>query len=266
MSAFEKIALECRDDGVRVLTLNDPEKRNAIGPQMREELIEAAAQLAADDDARALVVTGAGTAFCAGADLAAIFDVEGATPSQMRERQLSYYESFLALRDLRFPTIAAVQGPAVGAGLNLALVCDITIAAPEARFGVTFAKLGLHPGGGCTYFLTRAVGPGRALKILLQGETLDGARAYELGLADELADDPLAAALKTAERTARLQPSLARHMKQAVRIAAVDSFDATVGYESWAQAASAFDPGVQDGIRAAGRSTTRPSAPRGATR
>jgi enoyl-CoA hydratase len=257
MNDFTRLRLERRDDGVRILTLDDPDKRNAIGPELRAELVVAGRELASDADARALVVTGAGSAFCAGADLGQLFDVEGATPSQMRARQLSYYESFLALRALPFPTVAAVQGPAVGAGLNLALVCDIVVAGPAAKFGVTFAKLGLHPGGGCTYFVTQRLGTGRALRTILLGRTLGGEEAYDLGLADDYADDPLAAAVTTAERIAALEPSLARDMKQAVAIAATGDFAATVGFEAHAQAASAFNPGVIDGIRAAGRTTRR---------
>jgi enoyl-CoA hydratase len=256
-TTFTRLTLERRDDGVRILTLNDPDKRNAIGPELREELVAAGRALAADAEARCLVVTGAGSAFCAGADLGQLFDVEGATPSAMRARQLSYYESFLALRALPYPTVAAVHGPAVGAGLNLALVCDIVVAGPGARFGVTFAKLGLHPGGGCTYYVTQRLGAGRALRTILLGRTLGGEEACTLGLADELADDPLATAIATAERIAALEPSLARDMKQAVAIAATGDFDATVGFEAHAQAASAFNPGVIEGIRAAGRTTRR---------
>lgn len=254
---FTRLELERRPDGVRVLMLDDPDKRNAIGPELRDELVVAGRQLLDDDQARVLVVAGRGSAFCAGADLGAIFDAGDATPSQMRARQLSYYESFLTLRDLAIPTIAAVQGPAVGAGLNLALVCDIVIAGPRARFGVTFAKLGLHPGGGCTWFLTHRIGPGRALRAMLLGEVIDGARAAELGLADELADDPLARALDLAAQIATLEPSLARDMKRAVAIASTESFEALLGFESYAQAATAFNPGVIEGIRAAGRTTRR---------
>jgi enoyl-CoA hydratase len=256
-AAFTRLKLERRSNGVRVLTLDDPDKRNAIGPELRDELVVAARGLLDDDQARVLVVAGRGSAFCAGADLGAVFDAEHATPSQMRARQLSYYESFLTLRELDIPTIAAVQGPAVGAGLNLALVCDIVIAGPRARFGVTFAKLGLHPGGGCTAFLVRRMGPGRALRTMLLGEVIDGPRAVELGLADELADDPLAEALLLAEQTAALEPSVARDMKRAVSIASTESFEALLGFESYAQAATAFNPGVIDGIRAAGRTTRR---------
>jgi enoyl-CoA hydratase len=188
--------------------------------------------------------------------LAAIFDAEW-TPSSQRMQQLDYYASFLKLRDLPFPTIAAVQGPAIGAGLNLALVCDVVIAGPAARFGATFAKLGLHPGGGCTSLLTNRMGAGRALRTLLLGRVLDGQEAYETGVADVLASDPLEAAIDTADQIAALNPSLARDMKQTVRLASHGSFEAALGFESYAQAASAFEPGVREGIRTAGRSTHR---------
>ncbi|WP_225928987.1 enoyl-CoA hydratase-related protein [Rhodococcus opacus] len=255
MRELDKIRIERHDDGVRILVLDDPEKRNAIGPAMRLELLEAADQLSADTDTRCLVVTGSGSSFCAGADLMAIFGVDGATPSRMRDRQLSYYESFLWLRELPYPTVSAVNGHAIGAGLNLALACDITIAGPNSRFGATFAKLGLHPGGGCTSFLTQKLGRGRALRTVLLGRTLDGTQAHVEGLADVYSDDPLAEALTLAHSVAALQPSLARDMKQAVNLAAENSFDVTVGFEAWAQAASAYNPGVQETIRAAGRST-----------
>ncbi|MBS1887881.1 MAG: enoyl-CoA hydratase/isomerase family protein [Actinobacteria bacterium] len=251
------LRLERRADGVRNLILDDPDKRNAIGPVMREELLAAVSDLRADAEARVLVVSGAGKAFCAGADLGAIFDSGGRTPAEMRDRQLAYYESFLGIGDLPFPTVAAVDGAAIGAGLNLALVCDITLAGPHAKFGVTFAKLGLHPGGGCTYFLTRAVGPGRALRAMLLGSVIGGEEAARIGLADDYSEDPLAAAEELATAVAQLEPSLARDMKKAVAIAAADSLEAAVGFESWAQTASAFYPGVVEGIRAAGRSTAR---------
>lgn len=253
---FQKIRLERRDDGVRVLELNDPDKRNAIGPDMREELRVAAHRLADDPQARVLVVTGTGTSFCAGADLIALFDVADATPAQIRERQLSYYDSFLWLRELPYPTIAAVQGHAIGAGLNLALACDIVIAGPAAKFGATFARIGLHPGGGCTWFLTERLGAGRALHTLLLGATVGGEQAVASGLADVFAPDARTEAMTVATSVAALEPSLARDIKRAVAIAATTgSFEATLGFESWAQAASSYNPGVREGIRAAGRST-----------
>ena len=255
---YQKIRIERHADGVRVLVLDDPAKRNAIGPEMRVELNDAAQQLADDADARCLVVTGSGSSFCAGADLVALFDIDGASLSDIRARQLSYYESFLWLRELPYPTIAAVNGHAIGAGLNFALACDIAVAGPNSKFGASFAKLGLHPGGGCTSFLTKRIGPGRALRTLLLGLTLDGPEAYAQGLADAYAEDPSAEAMSFAASVAALEPSLAQDIKRSVSVAASSPFDVSVNVESWAQAASSFNPGVREGIRAAGR-TTRPS-------
>ncbi|MFY1650213.1 enoyl-CoA hydratase [Solwaraspora sp. WMMB762] len=242
---METLSLRTADHpGVRVLTLDDPDRRNAIGTVMKRELAETVSTVAADRDARVLVVTGAGTAFCSGAHLDEIFGGPVRPVSQTRRDLEDIYRSFLAVRDLDLVTIAAVQGPAVGAGLNLAMCCDQRIAGSRARFGATFTRIGLHPGGGCTYFLVDALGPQRAMQILLDGAMLDAAQAHELGLVLDVVDDPLAAALAAAHRYADLDPHLVRHVKQSVRIAASSGLDASVQYEAWAQAASASDPAV----------------------
>ncbi len=250
-----KARLERWQNGVRFLVLDDPEKRNAIGPVMRKDLLAIADELRDDAGARCLVVTGEGSAFCAGADLVALFDHEGASTDQMRQRQLGYYESFLWIRDLPFPTVAAVDGHAIGAGLNLALACDIVIAGEGARFGLTFSRLGLHPGGGCTWFVTERLGRGRALRELLLGSVLRPDEAFRMGLADDRVDDARAAATELADHVATLHPALVRDMKRAVGVAAGADFATTVEVESWAQASSAQHPGVLAGIREAGRST-----------
>ena len=177
-----KVRLEARDAGVRLLTLTDPERRNAMGDEMGAQLRTAAGEVAADPDARALVVTGAGSAFCAGADLPAMFGDADRPVTDTHAYLQGYYQAFLALRELAIPTIAAVHGPAVGAGLNLAMACGVRIAGRDAAFGATFARIGLHPGGGCTHFLVEAIGPSRALRTLLLGDTLDAERAVAWGL------------------------------------------------------------------------------------
>jgi enoyl-CoA hydratase len=244
----DKLRVESREDGVRVLTLNDPEKRNAIGAELRAALLEAVRGVAGDAGARALVVTGEGSAFCAGADLPAVFGDVEAPVGELRERLHSYYQSFLGILGLTIPTIAAVQGPAIGAGLNLALVCDLCIVGPGARLGATFSRIGLHPGGGCTYFLTRAVGRQRALSILLEGQTLDAETACAHGLALELTDDPLARALEIAHELAGRDRDTLRDIKRAVALAESDGFAATLEYETWAQAASAKKPAIQETV------------------
>jgi enoyl-CoA hydratase len=235
-------------DGVRVLTLNEPDKRNAMSPRLLTELGAAADAVAAEDDARVLVVTGAGPAFSAGADLPALFGDTERDVREIRAGLKAVYASFLRLRSLAIPTIAAVNGAAVGAGVNMAMACDVRIAGPNARFGVTFTKLGLHPGGGSTYFVTQALGRQRALALLLDGGTLDADEALRLGLVLEVVDDPLERALQTAARWAAVDASLVRDIKRAVGIAEHGGFEETLEFESWAQAASTRNPLLAEAI------------------
>lgn len=231
-----KVAVEVID-GVHVVTLDDHARRNALdvsGAAVFAELIRSLA-----DTADAVIVTGRGSAFCAGADLADLFG-DGTRPVPEAEARLrSYYRSFLEVGALRCPTIAAVNGPAVGAGLNLALSCDLRLAAPTARFGATFSRIGVHPGGGCSYLLAEAIGRQRALRILLEGRTLDADEALAAGLVAEVVEDPVAEAIVLAKRLAGRQPWLAASIKRSMQIAAADGFDAALSYETWAQAASA---------------------------
>jgi enoyl-CoA hydratase len=244
-----KIRVEDDGTGVHLLTLTDPERRNALGDEMGAAILSVLTRLRADSSVRVLVVTGEGTTFCAGADLPQLFGDPALAVSERHERLQGYYRAFLAMRDLPFPTIAAVNGAAVGAGLNLALACDLRIAGPHASFGATFARIGLHPGGGCTWFLVRALGASRALRTLLLGEVLDSGAAVRLGLADGPEDDPVAAALELARRIAETEPRLARHIKRAVRLAVeTDDLGAVLEYESWAQAASAASPQLQEWV------------------
>lgn len=234
-----KVRVSDAGDGVRVLTLDDPERRNAMGSEMGDGVRAAVAGMRTDGT-RALVVTGAGGAFCAGADLPELFGDPDRPVARTHEALQAYYRAFLDVADLPFPTVAAVHGPAVGAGLNLALACDLRIAGPEATFGATFARIGLHPGGGCTWFLVRVLGTSRALRTLLLGATLDAEQAIAWGLADGPEEDPLATALDLAAQFARLDPALARSIKRSVRLAVeTDDRDAVLELESWAQAASA---------------------------
>lgn len=241
-----KTLYESRQDGVRILSLNDPDRRNAIGPDLQSELADRISEVKTDPEARALVLAGEGTAFCAGADLPAVFTQSERSVNEIRQDLREYYQCFLPILDLQIPTIAAVQGPAIGAGLNLALCCDLRIAGPNALFGATFSRIGLHPGGGCTYFLTRCMGAQRALRVLLQGDTLDACTAVANGLADEQVEGPLEEALAMASRFAELDPQLCRDIKRTVRISSEHGFMPSLEFEAWAQASSATRTGVQD--------------------
>ena len=246
---MSKVSVTTPADGVRLITLTDPERRNAMGAEMGAELIAAAETLAADAEARAVVVTGEGKAFCAGADLPALFGHPDRPVAQTHDELQRYYRAFFSILELPMPTIAAVNGAAVGAGLNLAMACDVRIAGPYASFGATFAKIGLHPGGGCTWFLVRALGRSRALQTMLLADPLDAQRAVDWGLAEGIEDDPVAAAVAMATRFAEVDPRLARDIKRGVDLAvSTDDLQAVLEYESWAQAASAASPQLQEWV------------------
>jgi enoyl-CoA hydratase len=236
------VVLETVAEGVVVLTLNEPDKRNAMSPGLQAALSDAVDTVRADGAARVLVVAGNGSAFSAGADLPAVFGDLDRPVGEIRGSLRAIYESFLKVRRLEIPTIAAVQGPAVGAGVNLAMSCDVRLAGPGASFAVTFTKLGLHPGGGCTHYVTQALGPQRALALLLDGGSLSASEALAAGIVLEVVEDPLGAAVELAGRWAKLDADLARDIKRAVGIAQHGDFDQTLEFESWAQAASAKKP------------------------
>ena len=226
------------DGGVRTITLNAPERLNALDRPLLDELRDAVRQVAGDAEARALVVTGAGRGFCAGADLDGLFGDRTRPTGVLRQVLLDVYASFLPLRELAIPTISAVHGPAVGAGLNIALACDVIVAGPEAKFGPTFTSIGLHPGGGCTWMLTQRIGAGNAAAVLYAGDLVDAATALRLGLAQELVDDPKARAGELAALYASRNPRLMADVKESVRVASTSDLATTLDVESWAQASS----------------------------
>jgi enoyl-CoA hydratase len=201
-------------DRVRVFTLDDPERRNALTAAMVEEIVAAVEAAEADDETGAIVVTGAPPAFCSGADtsnLRALGDDEGGDSGSVR----SLYDGFLAVRECTLPTVAAVNGPAVGAGFNLALCCDVRVAGESARFDSRFTTIGIHPGGGHTWMLDRAVGPQAAAAMVLFGERIEGRRAAEVGLAWRCVPDAelLDAAVELATRAASGPRDLLRAVK-----------------------------------------------------
>jgi enoyl-CoA hydratase len=202
---------------VAVLTLDDPERRNALTQVLVDALTRAVAELEADEDVGALVVTGAAPAFCSGADVNALMRLgaDGENAHDVRE----IYAGFLRVLECPLPTIAAVNGPAVGAGFNLALACDVRIAGTSARFDARFLRIGIHPGGGHTWLLDRAVGPQAAAAMNLFGERLDGARAAATGLAWECVPDAdlLDRSIELATRAADAPRELTTRVKATLR-------------------------------------------------
>jgi enoyl-CoA hydratase len=230
-------------DGVALLTLDEPDRRNALTLGMVGEITEAFDRFEAEgSEVGAVIVTGAGSAFCAGADLSHL----GASGSDDGGRGIrSIYEGFLRVARSSLPTIAAVNGAAVGAGMNLALACDVRVAARRARFDTRFLQLGLHPGGGHTWMLHRAVGPEAAAAMVLFGEVVGAEDAERHGLVWKTVDDDqlLTAARVLAHRAAAAPTSLVSRVKSTLRaVPDLDDHDAAVDLELEAQAWSLQQP------------------------
>ena len=170
------VLTDITDDGVATLTLNNPDERNTLTRPMVEEIVAAMERFEADESVGAVVVTGAPPAFCAGANLGNLAEATG-------ESLGTIYEGFLRIARSPLPTLAAVNGAAVGAGMNLALGCDVRIVADEAKLDTRFLQLGIHPGGGHTWMLRRIAGPQAAMATVVFGEVLDGRDAERIGLA-----------------------------------------------------------------------------------
>lgn len=231
-----------KDGPVRHIVLAAPKRRNALTAPMLDQLAEAVSRVAADDAARALVIRAEGKAFCAGADVNSLFGDLKRPTAQIRDDLKNIYASFLGVADLTVPTIAAVQGVAVGAGVNLALACDIVVAGKNARFAITFADIGLHPGGGASWFLTRRMGADRALAAIITAENIDAEAGLRHGLVTRLADDPARVATEIAHQAASRDPGLIRDAKRAVQIAETSELPEVLEFESWAQAATVGRP------------------------
>jgi enoyl-CoA hydratase len=233
-------------DGVGVLTLEDARRRNAISLELAGELAATLASLEKNPELRALVVTGAPPAFSAGADLD---DLERADRESLRR----IYRGFLAVAEFPYPTIAAVNGPAVGAGLNLALACDLRLAARSAVFDSRFPQLALHPGGGHTWMLRRLLGPQGAAALALFGEALDGEAAAARGLAWRWVEDGelLEEARRMASRLAGLPAAFVRRLCGTLReMGAVHGHGEAVERELEAQLWSLGEPAFAERLTA----------------
>ncbi|MGI9002897.1 MAG: enoyl-CoA hydratase [Pseudonocardia sp.] len=200
-------------DRVAVLTVSNPQRRNAMNIELSTKLVDAIAGCVADDDVSAIVITGADPAFCAGGDLGELATADLATLHAV-------YAGFLAVAACPLPTIAAVNGAAVGAGLNLALACDLRLAGPRARFEARFLPLGLHPGGGYTWMVQRVLGSQGAAALTLFGDVVDATEAARIGLVHRVVEDVVAAAVELAGRAAAAPRDLVRTTKATLRMTA----------------------------------------------
>lgn len=183
----ERYILTGRRGAAATLTLNRPEKLNAVVGDMREEIMAALEKFAADESVRVVIVTGAGRGFCAGGDVGYLGELVDKKNVEGLKGLLYMGKSLVTLiRKMPKPVIAAVNGPAAGAGLNLAVACDIRIASENASFGASFSKIGLHPDWGGSWFLPRLVGPARACEMVFTGEMIGAMEALRIGLVNKV--------------------------------------------------------------------------------
>src|SRR5438128_2522408 len=220
---YETILVE-RRERVAIITINRPEKRNALNIQTRAEGAAALDELAADDSVRVVIFTGAGDkAFIAGADIA-----EFAERTALTQREVMLQRGlFNAVDSFPKPIIAMVNGYCLGGGCEVALACDIRIASESASFGQPEINLGIIPGGGGTQRLTRLVGEGKAMEMILSGEIINAQEAYRLGLVNQVvpADQLLTKTMEIANRIAEKSPIAVRFAKEAVKLASRSNLD-----------------------------------------
>ena len=241
-----------RPGGVVLVTLDQPERRNAMTEAMTAEWSRVMAALRSAPGVRVVVLTGAGSAFCSGGDISWIGAEPDASVDRLRDRMLTFYWTWLAVRDLEVPTVAAVNGPAVGAGLALALACDLRYAAEDARLAVPFTSLGMHPGMATTYLLREAVGPAVARELLLTGRSVTGAEGVALGLVNGAypAAEVLDRTLDVAGSIAAAAPVATRLTKRTLAADRPAGFAETLRQEALAQAVTLATEDLQEGLAA----------------
>jgi len=200
-----------QEGGVAWITLNRPDRLNAFAGAMRDELHDALVRASESPETRVLVITGAGRGFCTGADVEVMSDLLGRGDVETFEGLVQAGMRVVRrLRDIRQPVIAAVNGPAAGAGASLALACDVRIASERASIGITFNRIGLHPDWGATYFLPRLVGAGRAAELVFTGRMVEAREAERLGLFDRVVPaDEIGEAVRTLAEELAAKPPLA---------------------------------------------------------
>ena len=247
------LRLERPSEGVVLLTLDNPDMRNAMSDEMTASWVVAIDAIAADPSVRAVVVTGEGSAFCSGGNTSWIASEPDASVDRLRSRMMPFYRAWLSIRRLEVPTIAAVNGAAIGAGLCLALACDIRHAAARARLGLPFNKLGMHAGMAGTYLLPNVVGPAHARDLLLTGRVVEADEALRLGLVSRVLDGDgfLDEVLATAAGIAATAPIASRLTKIALADGGHADFESALQWEALAQPMTLATADLQEGIAAA---------------
>src|SRR5437588_3728860 len=251
--SYECLLYETKDR-VATLTLNRPDRLNALGGTLREDLTAGLTRAIDDPDVRVIVITGAGKGFCAGGDVKAMQDANQAGRARPLVERVapSRDRTVLLMRDSPKPLIAAVNGAAAGAGMNLALACDIRLASSAAKFSQAFVKRGLHPDWGGTYFLPRIVGMAKACELIFTGALIDAAEALRLGIVSQvLAPEELLPTVQALARTIAAGPPIAIQLaRRALYRNAEADLRSALEFETFAQNACFETEDAREGIRA----------------
>ncbi len=248
--SFDDIVYE-QAEGVVTITIDRPHRLNALSVRTVNEMIAALTQAGADETARAVVITGAGKAFCAGADLKDAPDTMA--PQMAHEVVGLYLDLIVAIRNADKPVVAKVNGLAVGGGCCIALAADMRIASEEASFGLPFVKIGISGADmGATYLLPRLVGHGAAAEMLMTGESIDAAEAYRIGMVNRVVprDELDSATVELASRLASGPPQGLKFTKKALQTSPDRDWQAQFDYEHFAQVACLLTEDYQEGRRA----------------
>lgn len=241
------------DAGVVSITLNRPEKLNALVGHMRRDLAEVLERASGDRAVRVVVITGAGRAFCAGGDVAYMAELVKREDAEEFARLLGAARRVVtAIREMTKPVVASINGVASGAGFNLALACDLRIAAASATFSQSFVKIGFHPDWGGTYFLPRMLTPNKACELFFLGDAIDAEEALRLGLVNRIVpDDELVDATRNlVERLRDAPPVSIAAAKHAVYMSDAESLDRMLQYETESQLLCFHSQDAQEGLRA----------------
>ena len=244
---MDSVLLVERQGPVTTLLMNRPKTKNALDPELLTALAAGLRDAAADPNARAVVLGGAGDAFCSGADLKGVL---GDPNADLGPRIEQFHALIRAIVHAPKPFIAAVRGPAVGFGADLALACDLRVLARDAYLQEKFVAIGLMPDGGGSFWLPRLVGLGRALEYLMLGTRIDAPLALELGLANRVVDDELAEARALAETLAAGPPLALAAIKSAVRESALGGIEGALEREKRGQTALLASRDFREGVAA----------------
>jgi enoyl-CoA hydratase len=253
MSETPHLRIDRPSDGVVLLTLDNPDQRNAMSDEMTSSWVSAIDDLAGDRSVRAVVVTGEGRAFCSGGNTSWIASEPDASVDHLRTRMIAFYRAWLSIRKLEVPTIAAVNGAAIGAGLCLALACDLRYASASAKLGAPFVKLGMHPGMAATYLLPEVMGHAHARDLLLTGRIADAEESLRLGMVSRVMPEEtfLDDVLEIAAEVAASAPIPSRYTTLALRGGGHRDFESAIQWEALAQPITLATADLQEGIAAA---------------